>query len=101
LNLKIWNLFQGQADPKRHHEKPEICEESSNSQFAKPDEVLPLIHSSSPKPDPAPLASEEDILEDNQTKFDSAKAVVIKKVGEKTPPGTLKKDKLKSSCQSW
>jgi hypothetical protein len=29
------------------------------------------------------------------------KTPVLRKVGEKTPPGTLKKDRPTSSCKTW
>ncbi len=61
----------------------------------------------SPIPEPAPLACEENTTKDfesdnsNPSKFERPKTPVLRKVGEKTPPGTLKKDRPTSSCKSW
>jgi neuroligin len=39
--------------------------------------------------------------EDEGTNKEPPKTPVLRKVGEKTPPGTLKRDRPKSSCKSW
>ena len=56
-----------------------------------------------PKPEPAPLASDEITAKDLEVenKSERPKTPVLRKVGEKTPPGTLKRDRPTSSCKSW
>ncbi len=62
-----------------------------------------------PRPEPAPLACEENTLTkdldslapENVSKTERPKTPVLRKVGEKTPPGTLKRDRPTSSCKSW
>ena len=52
------------------------------------------------------MACEESTSKDLETvpeaaRFERPKTPVLRKVGEKTPPGTLKKDRPTSSCKSW
>ena len=91
---------------------PFVGENDKNSEVVKQNsEPTTSIQNSggTPRPEPAPLACEENTLTkdldslapDNVGKSERPKTPVLRKVGEKTPPGTLKRDRPTSSCKSW
>ncbi len=84
--------------------------EDKNSEIVKESGVSPATKNQNlggtPGPEPAPLACEENTLtkdldSENVGKSERPKTPVLRKVGEKTPPGTLKRDRPTSSCKSW
>ena len=55
--------------------------------------------------DETPVTNSDDVNDTDNGNVvvspDSPKTPVLRKVGEKTPPNTLKRDRSQSSCKSW
>eukprot|EP00090_Calanus_glacialis_P028976 TRINITY_DN46469_c0_g1_i1.p1 TRINITY_DN46469_c0_g1~~TRINITY_DN46469_c0_g1_i1.p1 ORF type:complete len:805 (-),score=127.92 TRINITY_DN46469_c0_g1_i1:229-2286(-) len=47
------------------------------------------------------VSSDSSKKDEENVAKEAPKTPVLRKVGEKTPPGTLKRDRPKSSCKSW
>ena len=85
----------------------------TNTNGSQTQHPVPLTSASQPPPSLPSDTSRTSPSEDDRVTSDldqndeesvgkeAPKTPVLRKVGEKTPPGTLKRDRPKSSCKSW
>ena len=99
---KVNGQNAAEAKPVPTGSKPVIADSKPVLKDVKP-VLVETKTEGTPKPEPAPLASDEITSKDLdlENKSERPKTPVLRKVGEKTPPGTLKRDRPTSSCKSW